>query len=313
MMMRVCKRFLIALTLLALVGGAVYYWFPGLAFETGLHLLRWRAGLIKQEVQVDDHRWVYLTGGEKEAILFVHGFGASKDGWGTFLQDFSKDYRVIVPDLPGFGDNSKLFTAKYDIPSQVKRLHRFVETIALNSFHLAGTSLGGYIAAYYASEYPDNVKSLALIDAAGVESRIPSTMWQRYQERGENLLLYRTPEEFSELLALLYYKQPRIPERMKTYFVERRAAHLAFYEKMVQDIVHSGLHLLEGRLSRIQAQTLILWGANDQITDVSSVEKFESAIKNTTTVIIDHCGHAPFLEKPEETERAYRSFLNGLS
>jgi abhydrolase domain-containing protein 6 len=176
-----------------------------------------------------------------------------------------------------------------------------------------GTSLGGYIAAYYASEYGDKVKSLALIGAAGVESRIPSVMWQRYQERGENLLLYRTPEELSRLMALLFYKQPRIPGRMKRYFVERAANHFDFYDAMVKDIVESGLSLLEGRLSGIQAETLIIWGANDQITHVSGVEKFESAIRDTKTVIIDHCGHAPFLEKPEETEQAYRLFLKGLS
>ena len=312
-MTKVFKRLLVLLTLLVLVGTAVYWWFPGFIFETGIHLFRWHAGLAKQEVRVDDHRWVYLAGGEGEAILFVHGFGSNKDGWGTFLKDFSKNYRIIVPDLPGFGENSKVVSANYDIPNQVKRLNRFVETIELDSFHLVGTSLGGYIAAYYASEYADRVKSLALIGAAGVESRIPSAMWQRYQERGENPLLYRTPEELSQLMSLLFYKKPRITKRMQIYFVERRANHCDFYEEMIKDIVGSGLSLLEGLLSNIQAKTLIIWGANNKITHLSSVEKFESAIRNTKTVIIDQCGHAPFLEKPEETEQAYRSFLLGLS
>lgn len=312
-MTKVLKRLLIVLALLVLAGSAVYWWFPGVLLESGILLLRWRAGLAKQEVQVDDHRWVYLAGGKGETILFVHGFGSNKDGWGTFLKDFSKDYRVVVPDLPGFGENSKVLSANYDIPNQVRRLNRFVETIGLDAFHLVGTSLGGYVAAYYASEYADKVKSLALIGAAGVESRIPSTMWRRYEERGENLLLYRTPEEFGQLMALLFYRQPRIPKRMKAYFAERLAADFDFYEAMVEDLLGGGLSLLEGRLSGIQARTLLIWGADDQITHVSGVEKFEGAIENTETVIIDHCGHAPFLEKPGETEQAYRSFLKVLS
>jgi pimeloyl-ACP methyl ester carboxylesterase len=311
-MKKVFRPALIVLALLVLAGSTIYWWFPGIIVEGGIRLLRWRAGLTPERVQVDDHRWVYLEGGEGETILFVHGFGANKDTWGPFLKDFSKDYRLVVPDLPGFGENSKVASANYDIPHQVQRLHRFVQSIGLNAFHLVGTSLGGYIAAYYASEYPDNVKSLALIDAAGVESRIPSTMLQRYRESGENLLLFRTPEEFGELMSLLYYEEPEIPKRLQHYFVERATADFAFYEAMVEDILGGGLNLLEGRLSDIQAKTLIIWGANDEMTHVSSVEKFENGIAHTTTVIIDQCGHAPFLEKPQETERAYRSFLAEL-
>ncbi|TET83060.1 MAG: alpha/beta hydrolase, partial [Desulfobacteraceae bacterium] len=133
-MARLIKGILIFILVLIVSGGVFYYWFPGLILESAKHALRFWAGLERREVQVDDHHWVYLEGGKGETILFVHGFGAEKDRWGTFLPAFSKSYRLIVPDLPGFGENARIASAKFDIPSQVRRLSKFVEAIGLNRF-----------------------------------------------------------------------------------------------------------------------------------------------------------------------------------
>ena len=73
------------------------------------------------------------------------------------------------------------------------------------------------------------------------------------------------------------------------------------------------MDLLENRLSLIRARTLIVWGKNDRITNVSGVEKLEKGIANSRTVIIDQCGHVPYLEKPAEAKRAYREFLDNRS
>ena len=62
----------------------------------------------------------------------------------------------------------------------------------------------------------------------------------------------------------------------------------------------------------MRAKTLIIWGANDQILHVSSVEKFQKGLSNCSTVILDQCGHVPYLEKPKETKRAYKDFLASL-
>lgn len=306
------KHILIVLIALLLLGGVAYCWFPGLVLACAKHAVRWWAGLARHEVQVDDHRWVYLAGGKGEPIAFVQGFGADKDGWGTFLLGFGKSYRLIAPDLPGFGESSQVDSDSYDVPSQVNRLNHFVETIGLDSFHMVGVSMGGYISAYYASEYPEKVKSLALIDAAGVNSRISSYAWRLYKEDGKNLLLYKTAQQFDEFMSALFYRPPWIPRQFKDYFVQKRARNYDFYEKIANDIMTGGMDLLERRLPKIQAKTLIIWGTNDRIIHVSSVEKFERGIKNGRTVIIDHCGHVPFLEKPKETKRAYRRFLASL-
>jgi abhydrolase domain-containing protein 6 len=297
---------LLALVVPALV---LYFWFPGFILDGAKKVLRWRAGLTRHTVQVDDHRWVYLEGGRGETILFVHGFGMEKDGWGLFLKAFSNSYRLIVPDLPGFGENSRLESANYDVLSQVKRLNRFVENIGLNRFHLVGSSMGGYIAGTYASEYPEKVKSLALFNPAGVSSRVPSDMWRRYAETGEMALLYKTEEGFEDLLALLFYRAPPVPGPFKNYFAELGASNYVFYAKVLRDLERGGMHQLESRFPRVQARTLVLWGANDRILHVSGAERFREGLKNVKVVILDQCGHAPFFEKRAETVKAYQDFL----
>lgn len=311
-MRKLLKRILIVLMALVVLGGVVYYWFPGALLESVKHVIRWRAGLERNEIQVDDHRWVYLKGGEGETILFVHGFGQDKDRWGPLLIGLSGSYGLIVPDLPGFGENSQVHSASYDIPSQVKRLDRFVETIGVEPFHMVGISMGGGIAAYYASEYPNKVKNLVLIAAAGVNSRIPSYTWRRYKEDGKILLLYKTPEQVDELLALAFHKPPWIPGRLKAHIAKIGARNYDFHKKILKDMWKGGTILPENRLSKVQSKTLIIWGANDRILHVSSVEKFERGLKNHQTVIIDQCGHIPYLEKPEKTKRAITEFLGSL-
>ncbi|OPX36835.1 MAG: hypothetical protein B1H12_06230 [Desulfobacteraceae bacterium 4484_190.2] len=312
-MARLIRGILIAILVLIVSGGVFYYWFPGLILESTKYALRLWAGLERREVQVDDHHWVYLEGGEGETILFVHGFGAEKDRWGTFLPAFSKSYRLIVPDLPGFGENSRITSDKFDIPSQVRRLSRFIEAIGLKRFHVVGISMGGYISAYYASEYPEKVKSLCLIDAAGVESRIPSDLWRQYRKSGKVPFLYRTTGEFNDLMRLLFYSPPWLPGRIKDYIAQQGAIGYDFREKILREMVEGGMNLLESRLPKIQAKTLIIWGANDRIVHVSCVEKFQDGLRNCHTVILEQCGHIPYFEKAKETRRAYRDFLVSLN
>ena len=302
----------VALGLVVFLAAAIIYAFPGFTYQCTIQTLRWWGGLSLHRVQVDNHRWVYLEGGEGEPILFIHGFGADKERWGTLLSDFSGSYRVIAPDLPGFGENTKIPSATYDIPTQVNRLDRFAEAIGLRRFHLIGISMGGYIAAYYAGEFPEKVKSLALMDAAGVESPIPSDLRIAIEETGRIPLLYRTPEELETLMGYLFYRPPWIPQPYKVFFAQRGALEYPFRRKILKDMVETGMNLLDNRLQKIEAPSLIIWGAQDRVFHVSSVKKFQAGLRGVQTALVEECGHVPHIEKPRETERIYRTFLAGI-
>ena len=259
---------------------------PAFILECVRHGCRWYSGVQRFEVMVDDHRWAYLAGGRGEVILFIHGFGANKDRFGTFLSAFRPCYRIISPDLPGFGENTPIYSKNYNIPNQVNRLNRFVDAIGLDKFHLFGISMGGYVCGYYASEYPDRILSLSLMDSAGVTTRIPSDAWIQYITEGRNVLLYKTPEQFDELVSFLFFDPPQIPRYFKEYFAREGERVYALRKKFITDIIDGGLYLLDHRLSEIRAQTLAIWGAEDRMVHRSAVEAFEKGIKNLSLIHI---------------------------
>jgi pimeloyl-ACP methyl ester carboxylesterase len=251
--------------------------------------------------------YVYLEGGEGETILLFHGFGGDKEHWTRFSRYLTDKYRVIAPDSPPAGESTKKETEDYGYMSQVKRLHLFAEKIGLKKYHIAGNSMGGHIAGLYATEYPDEVLSLGLINAAGVNSPKPSKLSEKLA-KGENPLIVSNEEEFDYLMKFSFVNPPYIPGFFKSEVMKKSAGNKKYNEKVFTDIRKDG-NLLEKRLSKIQAKTLILWGDTDNIIDVSSTEVFQKGIKNNKVVILKDCGHAPMIELPEETAKHYLEFI----
>jgi abhydrolase domain-containing protein 6 len=290
----------------------LFFRLAGGVLEAAKRFLRWQAGVRRYEVHLDDQRWVYLDGGEGEVIVLVHGFGMEKDGWAPFLKTLAGPHRVIVPDLPGFGETKGDESASYDIPHQARWLDRLLSTLRIPFFHLVGISMGGAIATYYASEHPNKVKSLFLMAPAGIRSREPSDAWRFYQEKGEIILLYENEDQFDRLLDALFYRKPFLPKFLKRYFAQRGAMNYRFRAKILQDLEKSGIDILEDRLQRVQAPTLILWGKNDRILNVSGSEKFQKGLRNGRTILLEECGHVVFFDRPEATRKAYENFMNEL-
>src|SRR5947209_15402352 len=122
-----------------------------------INLERFKAGFRRKSVQLGDHRIVYSEGGKGEPVLLLHGFGASSDNWNRFASRLTKRYRVIAPDLPGWGQSTRIDSASYAYPHQLERLHHFVTQLGLKRFHVVGHSMGGFIASAYAARCPEQV------------------------------------------------------------------------------------------------------------------------------------------------------------
>ena len=281
----------------------------GLALEGARRILRRHAGLARYETQVDDHRWAYLSGGKGEVILLLHGYGMEKDAWDLFARHWTRSYRLVIPDLPGFGETTKSDSSVYDVPHQVARLDRFVTLLGLPSFHLAGISMGGAIAGYYAGEHSARVKSLFLMAPAGVRSRVPSEAWREYEEEGKIVLLYQNTEQFDALLDAVFYRKPFVPRSVKRYFAKRGALEYRLREKILRDLERSGIDILEDRLSEVKSPTLIIWGEDDKILHVSGAEKFQRELRDGRVMTLRECGHVVFFDQPQATRQAFRAFL----
>jgi len=278
-------------------------------FLLAIDAQRRAADLVKKEVQVDDHKIVYLEGGKGETSLLLHGFGGNKDHWTAFAK-YLKGYHLVIPDVPGFGESSQVPTERYDIESQVGRIARFVEVLNLDKFHMAGNSLGGAFTAAYGAKHPKKVLTLALFDTLGAPSQNKSEFVMQL-EKGNNLFWIHNYEDYDKLMALVFVKRPTVPESFKKIMAAIWIAQTEFNKKIWNDWDGKPLQFsLAPVLPLIQAPVLIIWGDLDKLLDIEGVAFLEKNLKNYRTVIMKDTGHCPMMEKPEETAKAYMSFLN---
>ncbi|MGZ6225354.1 MAG: alpha/beta fold hydrolase [Syntrophales bacterium] len=297
---------LLVVAVVVLLAG-FYFFFPEAAFKLAMDAQRRSADLVKKEVQVDDHRIVYLEGGKGETVILLHGFGGYKDQWTAFAK-YLKGYHLVIPDVPGFGESSQVPADNYSVDSQAGRIDRFVEVLKLDKFHMAGNSMGGAVTATYGAKHPEKVLTLALLDTAGAPSPKKSELVMQL-EKGNNPLVGSNAEDFDKLIALVFVKPPTIPASFKKIMVADWIAHAEFNKKIWNDVRSASPVSLEPILPLIQAPVLIIWGDQDKVLDVGGVAFLEKYLKNYRTVIIKDVGHCPMIEQPEETAKVYMSFL----
>lgn len=307
--MKILKRVFIGLAVLVILLAAVYYIFPGFVFKSMIRM-SWRAaGLERHEIRAANHTWAYLDGGSGETVIFLHGFGLNKDLWDGVLPAFTKSFRVIAPDLPGFGETGFNDGERYTCMKEAERFEEFVKKLGLQSFHLVGCSASGGISGYYASQHPGRVKSLILIGPFGVQSAIKSDYLKAY-EKGENPLIFNTPEGYDLSMSYAAVKPRPLPGRFKSFFAEEGARTCDVNAREFKNEIDTeGWDMLRPYLGKIQAPTLVIFGDKDRIFDVSSIEIYKKGIRNVKTYVIKDAGHLTYLDKPEETNRIIIDFI----
>lgn len=298
----------ILVVIAALVAG--YYAFPEKVADLMINAARSQAGLTKKMIKVDDHNIVYLEGGKGPTIVLLHGYTANKDNWLKMAPYLTKDYHVVIPDIPGYGESSMIEQASYNLSNQISRLQKFARALELKKFHIAGNSMGGFFAGMYAVRYPDEIISVGFFNAGGVRS-LENSMVRKMMEKGENPLVLKDANDMPRLMSLAFVNPPSLPYPLQKVMTKTALANRRFYEKELKEIGPEFLSL-EKELPNIKAPALILWGDQDKILDVSSVPVFEKGLKNSKTVIIKDCGHVPMIEKPQETANAYLAFIKGV-
>ena len=275
-------------------------------------LERARAGLSPGVVTIAGEPWHFLEGGpaDGELLLLVHGFGGDKDNWMRFSRTLTDTYRVVIPDLPGFGESNRHWDWDYSARAQATRLQEFVQVLDLERFHLAGHSMGGHIAGLFAEMSPEQVQSLALITNGGVESPAQSYVAVRAQE-GELILIPRTREEFQRLLEVASYEPPFIPWPVGGLLADESIADADFKEYVLGTLRQQGDNdRLEPVLPVLNIPVFVLWGRHDRLIDVSTVEVIRNLVPDATYVIMEESGHLPMVEQPDIAADHYRKFLD---
>jgi abhydrolase domain-containing protein 6 len=270
---------------------------------------RSQASLELKQIVVDDFTTPYLEGGQGDTVLLLHGFQSNKDIWIRMAKQLTKHYHVIAIDLPAHGDSNILMDKSYTVPEQAKRVIAMMKKLQLTQpVHIMGHSMGGAIAFHVAYLAPNHVKSLALMNSAGVVSPQPSELYLRNQ-KGENPLIVRNEADYQKMLDFTMSDAPYIPSPVIATLTRVSLAREKIGDKIYQELNLKNSLNPEEVLPQIKVPTFILWGKEDKVIHVSSTEVFKRLIPQAQVVIFDNVGHAPQLERTKESAQAYETFL----
>jgi pimeloyl-ACP methyl ester carboxylesterase len=286
----------------------------GATAEPDWRTIDWRAHLGQVEVAGTPVNFVDIGSGELEPIVFVHGLGGQ---WQNFLENIpraAQERRVIAVDLPGFGATPEP-RDKITIPGYGRCVDAVCEKLSLGRVDMVGNSMGGYIAAEVAIQFPERIDQLILVSAAGITSadiarrpiltagRIATAMVSYGAARHRQIA--SRPKSRHMALALV----ARYPSLLR--------ADLA-YEGFIKGAGKPGFddalracleYDFRDRLPEIRQPTLIVWGEKDSIIPVRDAHEFERLISDSRKVVMRDTGHIPMAERPETFNDLMMEFL----
>ncbi len=240
-----------------------------------------------------------MRGGAGEPMVFLHGAGGMAP-WGAFAETLASRFDLIMPEHPGFGGS--------DTPASIRNVRDmalyyldFLDALGGPKVHLAGTSLGGWIAATLAVRNCTQLASLSLLAPAGLRVKgIPSGdnfIWNP-EETARNLFHDQT---FSEAMLAA---QPTPDEQdllLKNRFM---ATKLGWEPRWHDPALGRWLH-------RIKVRTLILWGAEDKLFPAAYAKPWGEGIPGARVEIIPRAGHLLHIEKAGDAADRIVSFAGG--
>ncbi|HZX27417.1 MAG TPA: alpha/beta hydrolase, partial [Telluria sp.] len=260
--------------------------------------------------RVDGFDMPYLEGGQGAPLLLLHGFAGDKDNFTRVARYLTRHYRVLIPDLPGFGDAGRDPEGKYHMAEQARRLAQFLDQLGIGRVHLGGNSMGGFIAAQFAGLYPERVASVWLLDAAGTEASYDNALLRHYDATGEMPLLIRHEREFDYLLDKTTHRRPFLPRFIRRVLGRRGAADFPLHTEIMKQVHASPL--LETQYRTLPHPALIVWGERDEILSPGGAEAFHKLFPNSTVRMMSDIGHLPMAEAPRQAAADYLHFRRTL-
>ncbi len=267
--------------------------------------------------EVDGVRVHYQEAGQAgaPAMILIHGFAASNLVWSkVFLELAEAGFRVIAPDLPGYGYSDKPRHLDYTIPRQAEMVVSLMQQLGIAGAVLVGSSYGGAIAATIALDHHELVNKLILVGAV-TNNRPTRYMLMR---------LFSSPiigDILSPLLVgsrrLLRLRMKRVYDRHSWVLDERRvdARHLPLRTRGAHRAIIRTVRRWDAeRISRdahlLTAPTLLLWGDTDREVPLRDGERLQQEIPHSRLLVFRECGHLPHEEYPQAFTKIVSEFCS---
>jgi pimeloyl-ACP methyl ester carboxylesterase len=255
---------------------------------------------------VDGVRVHHQDAGREDAppLVLLHGFCASSFIWADVIEPLAAaGFRVIVPDLIGFGFSEKPAWASYTIDMQARMIVRLLDSLGIEQATLVGSSYGGAVSASVALDYPDRVDRLIMVDAViNDEAKLqPLLRLSEFPMLGEVLapLLLDSYPLMRWRLGAVYARANRSLMTQDRLDGHRRPLVAAnTHRAVLRTLRHWHAERIEHDAPRIKQPTLILWGELDLDVPLRNGERLHALIPHSRFVIFRGCGHIPQEECP---------------
>ena len=249
----------------------------------------------------------YSLEGAGPPLLLIHGIGAARDAWRMVVPHLTDRFSVITYDLRGHGQ-SPCPNAEFGLAELVADVEQLRCRLEIDSWHLAGHSLGGMIGPAYAREYPDRVRSLGLFStAAGRTDEDSAKVWnviKAMEDRGiEKVLGTLTDRWFTD--AFIQENQEVVERRLKQVLATRADIFMNVFR------IYAATEMLPW-LHEIPHPTLIITGEHDGGCNPRLNRQIHAALPNSHLLILDGLKHSILAEAGHKVADAYLRFLGKL-
>lgn len=266
---------------------------------------------MAEETRTVDGIDVHLeTTGEGPPVLLIHGLGASSTSWTPIVEKLSQRYRVIVPDLPGFGRSEKP-DLSYTPDFYVGLLASLLDDLGIEKTHVVGASLGAQIGLEFALQHPERVDRIL---AEGPPGMTPEG-WEGSPGLGEYLTMAEaeSEDEIGEILQSVHPDGVDAPEHSQTPaellgYLQSPGARDAFDAAFAGSAEAGPLF---DRVDKIQPAPLIVWGEQDTLFPLDVVQPQLDTMQEARLTVVPNSGHRPHLYNPEAFGELVEAFLEG--
>ncbi len=257
-------------------------------------------------LQVDENKIRYLESGNSDkTLVLIHGLGASAERWDQVIPIFAKNYRVVIPDLIGFGYSDKPL-ADYTIDFFSNFLEKFFTASDITRPFLIGSSLGGQISAEYTANNPQNVEKLILVSPSGVMKQSTPAL-----DAYIMAALYPNEQNAKNAFELMEGSGKEANPEIVNGFIERMRLPNAKLAFMSTILGLKNADAITKKLQSVITPTMIIWGSDDPVIPIVHADEFVASIKDCRFFRMDGCGHTPYVQDPHTfTSQVLKFFSN---
>lgn len=263
-------------------------------------------------VRCGDIEWHCLQGGHGEPLVLLHGFNGDAYHFTRVSRPLGKHFRVIAPDLPGFGQTDFEGELDYRVEAQAARVLELLDELGIERFYLGGSSMGGYIASAMARKASARVRALWLLNPGGLQNVPLSPLFEVVYQGGHNALVVRDRKDFHRLMDYCFVRPPWLPEPLVRQLADRAGRHSKRAAEIF-DAIRFHSPPLEQLAPEVDVPTLIVWGQADQVLHPDGLKILAECMPQARTLLLPATGHLPMVEKPKETAEAWISFAEAIA